>query len=170
MLHMYKFEYLSYNGIKCIVVIFGSIWKCVACICVYKHYENIKGGENKDMNKAEKYIKNGYNLLIVLAVINLMVSIAYFATASWEKLIISITTVFIEIGLSYGVYKKSRVCAIISLVLCSFGFISYIISKKGQLSLVSMAVVGVCIYFLAQGVIGTISHNKLNKKEVKIQA
>ncbi len=69
----------------------------------------------------------------------------------------NLTDVFLIAGLSYGIYRRSRVCAVVMLVY----FVSskiLIVSETGQVSGLFVALV--FLYFYGQGVVGTFAYHK----------
>lgn len=67
----------------------------------------------------------------------------------------------IILGLTYGVYRKSRVCAILVLV---FFVVNKVVmwSSAGTLSGVPLALV--FMWFFGQGIVGTIQYHKLQRE------
>lgn len=121
-----------------------------------------------DIKESEKSMRHAYNLLFALAAINFIASVVFFSINSWMNLTSSTIGMVLELGLGYGVYKKSRVCAVASIVLYLFNFISNIILGNGRISPVSLIIACGCTILLVRGAVGAFMYNNLHKEEVAI--
>ncbi|MBI5188679.1 MAG: hypothetical protein HZA07_06380 [Nitrospirae bacterium] len=113
-----------------------------------------------DIEKAEKAIRSAYIAGIISGVITLIVTLAAIGGVSimgfdiWNFL-----DVFFIFGLTYGIYKKSRACAITMFV--------YFIGSKllffSELGLSAGGLFGAILfgYFFLQGIRGTLAYHSL---------
>lgn len=83
-------------------------------------------------------------------------------TGAWE--LIDVALIF---GLAYGIYRKSRACAVAMLVYFIISKI-VIVATTGQAAGIALAAV-FCIFFV-RGVTGTFAHHKLLESESATQA
>jgi hypothetical protein len=130
-------------------------------------------GSVSDIAKANNNIKNAYIAGIFCATISLLspiISVNYRSK-------IAHTTIYdygllidpiIIIGLSFGIYKKNRYCAVIMFIY----FIGYklmqfyeMASQKEELSLIIIAVGLFFSYWFFQGMRGTFTYHKFLKKQ-----
>ncbi len=113
-----------------------------------------------DIEKAEKAIRNAYIAGIVSGVITLLVTLAAVGGVSimgfdlWNLL-----DVFLIFGLTYGIYRKSRVCAITMLVY----FVGNRLLFFSELGLSAGGLFGAILfgYFFFQGIRGTLVYHSL---------
>jgi hypothetical protein len=110
-----------------------------------------------------KKIKHGWIAAVVSAAITLffvlmaMSGIEIFNFSAFD--LIEIGFMF---GLAYGIYRKSRTCAVLNLVCFVLSKI-FIVSEGGRLS---SAIIGgiVFAYFYVQAIVGTFTYHKLLKQ------
>jgi hypothetical protein len=106
-----------------------------------------------------KKIKNAWVAAIISGSITLIVTLlaifgkSFFGFTAWE-----LTDVALIFGLAYGIYKKSRTCAVLMLVyfICAKILIMY---ETGKPSGLIMALI--FIYYFALGVSGTYDYHKI---------
>jgi len=124
-----------------------------------------------DIEKANKAIKNAYIGGIGWGLLILFSTMPNFA-------LLDLLGAFVIFGLAFGTYKRSRVCAVIMLIL----WILLVVDRatvlvKGPiesknmfwiltLAIVGIPFVGVLSYFFFQGIRGTFFYHKLNKVEM----
>jgi len=119
-----------------------------------------------DLKKTQKHIRNawiagifsGTGAIIMLLTKNMPKEALYFA----------IVNVLLFYGLSFGIYKRSRACAIVMVVYYIFAKISLIIDWSsedvaGVMIFTSLAIA--FLYFYSQGVRGTFVYHKLTKEK-----
>ncbi|WP_291584007.1 hypothetical protein [Clostridium sp. UBA6640] len=116
--------------------------------------------------KALKYIKSAWMTAIACSVITLLgMLLSILANSDFLGLdLYSLVDVALLLGLAFGVYKKSRVCAVIL-------FIYFILDKLYMLSsgVVNRGAIMMSIAFgtwFFQGIIGTIHYHKNKKMEI----
>lgn len=115
--------------------------------------------------KALKCIKSAWRLAIACSLIALISIILMLSNFGFSELILyALVYIILELGLAFGVYKKSRVCAVIL-------FICFVLSNIYMLSNGVNNLVGLIIsvafatcYF--QGIRGTIYYHKNKKIEI----
>lgn len=118
-----------------------------------------------DNEKALKCIRSAWRLAIVCSLIALIAIILMVSNFGFSELILyALIYIILELGLAFGVYKKSRICAVIL-------FICFILSNICMLSNSRINIVGLIIsvafatcYF--QGIRGTIYYHKNKKIEI----
>jgi hypothetical protein len=132
-----------------------------ACDCGYNFSEETKqiGKIKSDLEKANGYIKiawtAGYlygGIIMVLSFSNPTMRVGYFIGA------------LIFLGLSFGIYKKSRVCAILLfslLILPTIIGIIYGIVERSWTLLIPAVVPIFLSYPLYKGIKGTYAYHKL---------
>jgi len=117
-----------------------------------------------NIEKANKLIKDAYIAGGLVAVATLIGSVlSLFGIKVFNIDIYGFIDVIILSSLSFGLYRKSRVCAI-------FLLIFYLFSRVVQIPFVvknnlyaSYIVAIVFIYYFVQGIIGTVYYHKLSK-------
>ncbi len=119
-----------------------------------------------DNEKALKYIKSAWTTAIACSLITLLgIIISILANSDFLGLdLYSLVDVVLLLGLAFGVYKKSRVCAVIL-------FTYFILDKLYMLSsgAINSGSIIVSIAFgtwFFQGIIGTIHYHKNKKIEI----
>jgi len=113
--------------------------------------------ENKpesELDKVNKKIKNAFTAGVISGLLTLIMT-ALGSILLWYGLIESL----IAFALSFGVYRKSRICSILL-------FILFLINKLIQIAdktLVSTSlIVGIIfLYYFSQGILGTFTYHKL---------
>jgi hypothetical protein len=119
------------------------------------------GFKNEEMIKALNDIKSGWlagsmsagiTLIITLLVISGINILSFNASYLIDVVLIA--------GLSYGVYKKSRVCAVLLFILFIIVKIM-IILETGKF--VGWPVAVILAYYLFRGILGTFKYHKLLK-------
>ncbi len=121
-----------------------------------------------DLKKTQKHIRNawiagifsGTGAIIMLLTKNMPKEALYFA----------IVNVLLFYGLSFGVYKRSRACAIVIVVYYLFAKIILIItwSSEDVTNLIIFTSLAIAfLYFYSQGVRGTFVYHKLTKEKTR---
>lgn len=106
--------------------------------------------------KAENAIKTAWMFGIFSGVLTLIITIlCMVGIVNWDFDISSLADVALIWGLTFGVYKKSRVCAIVLFIYFMISKIIMMIDHPGGVG--SMVIFGM-IYF--QGIRGTIYYHK----------
>jgi len=123
-----------------------------------------------DLEKAEKSIKNAWKTGIFSGTINLVLSliqagIKFFTdNSAIEFLLSSLTDVALIYGLTFGIYKNSRTCAVLIFV---YTFAKIVLSFNAEritgLPIISL----VFLYFYFQGIRGTFAYHKLKLQKIK---
>jgi hypothetical protein len=120
--------------------------------------------ETEELKEANKHIKGAYITGLVCGVLTLLVVLIAVST---QKEIMGIDgwsffDVVLIFGLAFGIYRKSRTCAVIMLVY-------YLICKLIQISTTGkptgMIMAFLFIYYFAKGVQGTFSYHRLVSRE-----
>lgn len=110
-----------------------------------------------------KKIKNAWCAALFSASVTLIFVIlaisgnSVLGISAWESL-----DVVLILGLAYGIYKKSRTCAVAMLVYF-IGAKIILFSQTGSASGLALAVVFVYFYF--NGILGTFAYHRLKKEE-----
>lgn len=119
-----------------------------------------------DNEKALKYIKSAWMTAIACSLITLLgVIISILANSNFLGLSLdALVDVVLLLGLAFGVYKKSRVCAVILFIYFVLGKI-YMLSSGAINRGAIMMSIAFGIWFF-QGIIGTIHYHKNKKIEV----
>ena len=105
-----------------------------------------------------KKIRNAWVAGLLAACVTLVFSLlAVFGTSiagfsAWEFIVVALA-----VGLTFGIYRKSRVCAVAMLVYFIIAKI-ILISETGNVSGIVIALV--FLYFFVQGVQGTFAYHK----------
>jgi serine/threonine-protein kinase len=124
-------------------------------------------GANSTAEVPEKIlgmIKNAWIAALVSAGITFLLVLAaifgkpILGISAWELIDVALI-----LGLAFGIYKKSRACAVIMLVYFIFAKIFLTVST-GTITGLPMALV--FIYFYWQGVAGTFAYHKWKKENV----
>ena len=121
-----------------------------------------------DIEKANKAIKNAYIGGIGWGILILIFTLSNFAP-------LDLLGAFVIFGLAFGIYKRSRICAVLMLILWILlvvdrgeVLVKVPIESKNLFSILTLAIVGipfvgVLAYFFFQGIRGTIVYHKLIK-------
>ncbi|HAG44929.1 MAG TPA: hypothetical protein DCL31_18380 [Clostridium sp.] len=119
-----------------------------------------------DNEKALKYIKTAWVLAIVSSLLTLLVVIiSVLGNNNFLGLsLYSLLDVVFVLGLAFGVYKKSRVCAVMLFIFFVLGQLNILISGMGSIGSFIMSVAFATGYF--QGIRGTIHYHKNKKIEI----
>ena len=118
-----------------------------------------------DNEKALKWIKSTFRLAIAMSVIALIsIIVLMMNNFSFSGVIIGILIyIILNFGLAFGVYKKSRICAVILFIIFISGSIRMLINDDNNLIKFILSVAFAACYF--QGIIGTIYYHKNKKLE-----
>lgn len=110
---------------------------------------------------ALKHIKNAWVAAIISGCLTLVFTLIAVAGAEILQLnawnFIDVGLIF---GLAFGLYKRSRACAVVLLVYFVLGKIMFII-ETGNISGIILSIV--FAYFYYQGIVGTFAYHKLTK-------
>ena len=112
--------------------------------------------------KILRKIKRAWVAALVLAGMTLifrLIAVQYGARISPFSAGTLIDTALI-LGLAFGIYKKSRVCAVLMLIYCILSKILFM-AAIGKLSVTATVIVLIFVYFFWQGVWGTFAYHKL---------
>lgn len=110
-----------------------------------------------------KKIKNAWSAALFSAGITLIFVILAISGTSvlgisvWESV-----DVALMLGLAYGIYKKSRICAVAIFVYFIAAKI-LLISQTGNTSGIALAIV--FLYFYFNGILGTFAYHRLKKEK-----
>ncbi len=116
-----------------------------------------------DNEKTLKYIKNAWTTAIACSLITLLgVIISILGNSDFLGLnLYRLVDVVLLLGLAFGVYKKSRVCAVILFVCFTLNQL-YLVSSG--MSNGGGIIVGIAFgRWFFQGIIGTIDYHKIKK-------
>ena len=114
-----------------------------------------------DLQKAEKAIKGAWIAAVISGSVTLLVAVLallgvrLFNFTAW--VLIDVALIF---GLAYGIYRRSRVCAVIMFVYFIISKI-YILVTAGGVTGLPLAIV--FAYFFFQGIRGTFAYHSLKK-------
>jgi hypothetical protein len=112
-----------------------------------------------------KKIRNAWTAGLISAVITtIVVLIAMSGTSILGMSAYQLIDVAVILGLTFGIYKKSRVCAV--LMLGYFAFAKYVLISEGHAGGSSLFMSLIFFYFYVQGVIGTFAYHKHLKQQV----
>jgi hypothetical protein len=119
-----------------------------------------------DNEKALKCIKSAWTTAIACSLITLLaIIISVLGNNDFLGLnLYSLINVVLGLGLAFGVYKKSRVCAVILFIFYVVGQLEILISGMGSIGSFIMSVAFATGYF--QGIRGTIHYHKNKKIEI----
>lgn len=106
--------------------------------------------------KVRKWIKHAWVAGLVSAAMTTVASVLGVAGFS----IFNLLDAALVLGLTFGIYKKSRTCAVVMLVYFLVGRIM-LLMETGQVHGLFGAIV--FVYFYARGVQGTLAYHKLRK-------
>ncbi|SRR5712692_487560 len=123
---------------------------------------NVQSSEREPTIPMEvlKKIRNAWIAGVISGCLTLVVTLVAMGGTSilgysaWE--LVDVALVF---GLTFGIYKKSRTCAILMLVYFAYSKFILLVENPGKTSGIVMAVI--FIYFYALGVVGTFQYHKL---------
>ncbi|MBB6624515.1 hypothetical protein H7E67_13830 [Clostridium gasigenes] len=118
-----------------------------------------------DNQKALKAIRNAWELAIVSILMTLIaIMVSVFGKNNFLGLdLYGLVDVVLVMGLAFGIYKKSRVCAVILFIYFIVGRIDMMISYGGKPASNAASIFFAFGYF--QGIRGTIHYHKNKKKE-----
>ncbi|WP_291569000.1 MULTISPECIES: hypothetical protein [unclassified Clostridium] len=119
-----------------------------------------------DNEKALNYIKSAWGLAIACSLITLLgITISVLGNNNFLGLsLYGLIDVVLLLGLGFGVYKKSRVCAVILFIYFTLGKLYMLSSGMSNIGgLIISIAFGTC-YF--QGIRGTIHYHKNKKIEI----
>ena len=112
-----------------------------------------------------KKIRNAWIAgLISAAVTVIFVLIAIAGTSLLGMSAYQFIDVALILGLTFGIYKKSRICAV--LMLAYFVWAKVVLIQQGHAKGVGLFMAVVFFYFYLQGVIGTFAYHKHLKQKV----
>ncbi|WP_027624797.1 hypothetical protein [Clostridium lundense] len=120
-----------------------------------------------DNEKALKCIKSAWRLAIACSLIKLIAIIAITRISNFgflELILYTLIFIILDLGLAFGVYKKSRICAVIL-------FVYFTLSQLHMLSNGMNNIVGLILSLafatcFFQGIRGTIYYHKNKKIEI----
>lgn len=120
-----------------------------------------------DNEKALKCIKSAWRSAIALSLIKL-ISVIVLTTisdfGSSELILYALIFMILDLGLAFGVYKKSRICAVILFVCFTLSQL-YMLSN-GMSSIVGFIISVAFATCFFQGIRGTIHYHKNKKIEI----
>lgn len=149
-----------------------NIEYATSCDCGYNFDTKSLGAPKilaaSPIEKSKKQIRNAVALGIFSGTVTLIVTIlSLFGMQLYNINLWSLIDVLIIFGLTYGFYKKSRVCAILMFTYFIFGKLWMYMENKKSITLTSMIIIG---YFLLKGVIGVFSyHNLTHEKQIQLK-
>lgn len=112
-----------------------------------------------------KKIQIGWLASVMAAAVKLIfVLIAVGRTGLVGKSAYQFLDVGLILGLAFGIYKKSRICAV--LFLAYFVWPGIVLIRLGHADLVDLLTVAALFYFGLQGVIGTFAYHRHLKQKV----
>ncbi len=114
-----------------------------------------------DLKSARKLIRNAWIAGVVSGAI-ILIAMSTGIIPS-DVRVYAIIYVFLFFGLSFGIYKHSRACAVIMVIFLIAGKIENVISRQSSPGMVYVGVVIIFLYFYCQGVRGTFAYHKLKK-------
>ena len=126
-------------------------------------------GEKMDLNNAEKKIRNAWIASLILIVYFLYLMAGMLALINKEGIakvmIVVLIITIISFGLTFGIYKKNKICTI-SMFVCVIFFVAIEVLIQSQhledLRLF-MAVSCGMLYYIFEGIRGTFTYHKLKK-------
>ncbi len=123
-----------------------------------------------NLEKAQKLIRNAWIAGIVSGTGTIIMMLI--GMASKDIGYFTIVDVLLFYGLSFGIYKRSRACAIAMVVYFIFGKIDFIIRRLEDVmgsthGMIFTSVAIAFLYFYSQGVRGTFVYHKLTNKIVE---
>jgi hypothetical protein len=115
-----------------------------------------------DLEKARKYNRNAWIAGSVSAGLTLAVTVLALAGISlFGFTILNLLDVLLMAGLSFGIYKKSRICAVSLFVYFAASKVMMWVSMRSAAGLPLALVFG---YFFYQGIMGTFAYHKLSNQ------
>lgn len=115
--------------------------------------------------KIDKKIKHARIAAMISGVITLAASTTLIFKQSESQFslfnMLSLFDALIIFSMAYGIYKKSRVCAVLMFEYFLFSKL-FIMSTSSQINLAAIIVGSIFLYFLFQGIRGTFAHHKYN--------
>ncbi|ARC83431.1 putative membrane protein [Clostridium argentinense CDC 2741] len=120
-----------------------------------------------DNEKALKCIKSAWRSAIALSLIKLISVIVLTKISNFgssELILYALILIILDLGLAFGVYKKSRVCAVILFVCFTLSQL-YMLSN-GMSSIVGFIISVAFATCFFQGIRGTIHYHKNKKVEI----
>jgi hypothetical protein len=123
-----------------------------------------------NLQEANKRIKEAWIAGVISGTLTLiMIGVAMFGMNIFNLNIRSLVDVFLIYGLSFGIYRKSRTCAILMLV--------YFVISKGLMYIENPRMIGsgliVAIgfgYCFYRGITGTFAYHKAKKVEAVVES
>jgi len=112
-----------------------------------------------NIEKANEAIKNAWLAGVFMGVITSVCALGRFLGLNLWSLI----DAFIAFSLSFGIYKKSRICSILLFSYFIFSRIMFSIDFKPQITGMNVLWILFFGYFLFQGIRGTFVYHKLNR-------
>lgn len=122
--------------------------------------------EQNELSEAEKQIKSAWVSGVVICVITAIVGVlrgTVFNNGTEEATFESIgmlISVFIMGGLTFGIYFKSRACAVI---LCGLFVLDKVVTFAATRQVGGILIAIILIYYLGYGIKGTFTHYNLTK-------
>ena len=123
-----------------------------------------------DSKKVQRLIGNAGIAGILFGFLNL-INILFATIFSKEALgtlgfyFFGLVVVFLVLGLSYGIFKKSRACAIILFILLVITATVKLVGSVQPLVLTMYILFG---YFLFRGILGTFAYHKIMKQKQEV--
>jgi serine/threonine-protein kinase len=115
-----------------------------------------------DLEKALKHIKTAWIAGLVSAGLTLAVTVLAMAGISlFGFTVLNLLDVLLMAGLSFGIYKKSRICAV---ALFAYFVASKVIMWVSMGNVAGLPLALVFGYFFYQGIRGTFAYQKLAKQ------
>lgn len=112
-----------------------------------------------------KKIRNAWIAGLVSAAVTLIfVLIAVAGTSLIGMSVYQLFDVAVILGLAFGIYKKSRICAV--LMLAYFVWAKIVLIRLGHANGSGLFMAAVFFYFYLQGVIGTFAYHRYLKQKV----
>lgn len=127
-----------------------------------EEYEQREKGRTKRLptEKANKAIKRAWIVGLIWAGLTLIAALISMSKGGslWR-----LVDVFLIFGLTFGIYRKSRICAVIIFVYC---VVSIILSSINAGRPAVSAGMVFLLYFFFQGIRGTFAYHKITETEV----
>jgi len=120
-----------------------------------------------DNEKALKCIKSAWRSAIALSLIKLISVIVLTKISNFgssELIVYALILIILDLGLAFGVYKKSRICAVILFVCFTLNQL-YMLSN-GMSNIVGFIISVAFATCFFQGIRGTIHYHKNKKIEI----
>lgn len=114
-----------------------------------------------NLQEANKVIKQAWGAGVVSGTLTLLLTIAAMFGMQFMGLTIwSLIDVLLIYGFSFGIYRKSRTCAILLFIYFVYCKIVMIIEGPGRNGIFLALLFGYCFF---RGIVGTFAYHKANK-------